>query len=65
MVSAEQGAIEDLATRIFGSHEKALKWLHGENKRMNGGAPIELLERESGADEVRQMLHQIDEGMFA
>lgn len=64
MISDEKRAVEALADQVFGNHEKALKWLHRPNKRLDGRAPVELLETESGADIVRQILAQIDQGIF-
>ena len=53
-----------LADQVFGNHEKALHWLRGENRRLDGRTPLELLRSEAGGDLVRQMLHQIDEGIY-
>jgi putative toxin-antitoxin system antitoxin component (TIGR02293 family) len=53
-----------LADQVFGNHEKALHWLRGENQRLDGRTPMKLLRSEAGGDLVRQMLIQIDEGMY-
>ena len=52
------------ANRVFGNHEKALRWLRRPNDRLDGRAPLEMLRSEVGGDLVRQMLHQIDEGIY-
>jgi putative toxin-antitoxin system antitoxin component (TIGR02293 family) len=53
-----------LADRVFGNHEKALRWLRRGNQRLDSRSPLEMLRSEVGGDLVRQMLYQIDEGMF-
>jgi putative toxin-antitoxin system antitoxin component (TIGR02293 family) len=53
-----------LADQVFGDHEKALHWLRGENQRLDGRTPMKLLRSEAGGDLVRQMLIQIDEGIY-
>jgi putative toxin-antitoxin system antitoxin component (TIGR02293 family) len=53
-----------LADQVFGNHEKALRWLRQENSRLEGRAPLDLLRTEAGGDLVRQMLYQIDEGIY-
>jgi putative toxin-antitoxin system antitoxin component (TIGR02293 family) len=56
--------ILELADRVFGDHEKGLGWLRRANRRLSGRSPIEMLKSEVGGDLVRQMLYQIDEGIF-
>jgi putative toxin-antitoxin system antitoxin component (TIGR02293 family) len=53
-----------LADRVFGNHEKALRWLRRQNQRLGGRAPLEMLRSEAGGSLVRQMLYQIDEGIY-
>ena len=53
-----------LADRVFGNHEKALRWLRRENDRLDGRTPLAMLRSEVGGDLVRQMLYQIDEGIY-
>lgn len=53
-----------LADQVFANHEKALHWLRRENQRLQGRTPLEMLRSEAGGDLVRQMLHQIDEGIY-
>lgn len=56
--------IMTLADQVFSNHQKALHWLRNENQRLEGRAPLELLRSEAGGDLVRQMLYQIDEGIY-
>ncbi|HEX7359287.1 MAG TPA: antitoxin Xre/MbcA/ParS toxin-binding domain-containing protein [Bryobacteraceae bacterium] len=53
-----------LADHVFGNHEKALSWLRGENRLLGSRTPIKMLRSETGGDLVRQMLYQIDEGIY-
>jgi putative toxin-antitoxin system antitoxin component (TIGR02293 family) len=53
-----------LADRVFGNHEKSLRWLRRKNRRLEERTPLELLRSEAGGDLVRQMLYQIDEGIY-
>lgn len=56
--------ILSLADEVFANHEKALGWLRAKNRQLEGRAPLDLLRSEAGGDVVRQMLHQIDEGIY-
>ena len=56
--------IATLADRVFGNHDKALRWLRRRNQRLDGRAPLEMLRTEVGGDLVEQMLYQIDEGIY-
>jgi uncharacterized protein (DUF2384 family) len=53
-----------LADRVFGNREKALRWLRRENDRLDGRTPLAMLRSEVGGGLVRQMLYQIDEGIY-
>jgi len=55
----------DMADRIFGSHEKAQRWLRKKNRVLDEVRPIDLLETETGAHIVEEELHRIDYGIFA
>jgi putative toxin-antitoxin system antitoxin component (TIGR02293 family) len=57
--------ISDMADRVFGSHEKAQRWLRTEIIALDGERPIDLLETEMGAYEIEQELIRIDYGMLA
>lgn len=52
------------AERVFGSEEKARRWLSKEN-RMLGAKPLEMLATDAGAREVEAELTRIDWGDFA
>ncbi len=53
------------ADRVFASHQKAARWLRSEIIALNGARPIDLLQSETGAHLVEQVLHRIDYGMFS
>lgn len=57
--------IAEHADRVFGSHEKAQRWLRSEIIALEGARPIDLLETETGAHVVEQELIKIDYGMLA
>jgi uncharacterized protein (DUF2384 family) len=54
-----------LATRVFCDPDKAGRWMAKGKHRFNERSPIEMLETLEGRLRVREMLGQIDEGMFA
>jgi putative toxin-antitoxin system antitoxin component (TIGR02293 family) len=54
-----------LAYRAFGDEEKAKAWLKRPNASLSGQKPGDLLMDELGAAVVREILEQIDNGIFA
>jgi putative toxin-antitoxin system antitoxin component (TIGR02293 family) len=52
------------ADRVFGSPEKASRWLRKPNPALSGQTPLELLKSETGSRAVDELLGQIDHGMF-
>jgi putative toxin-antitoxin system antitoxin component (TIGR02293 family) len=58
-------SVELLAERVFGDKEKAKIWLQRPNSRLSGQRPIDLLKDDSGAAVVREILEQIDHGIFS
>jgi putative toxin-antitoxin system antitoxin component (TIGR02293 family) len=57
--------ITALAEEVFGSEEKAFRWLRKPKRRFGSRTPLEMLGTEAGARLVEEMLYQIDEGMAA
>lgn len=57
--------IRTLADRIFGDEKTAESWLHRPNTSLSGQKPVDLLKDELGAAVVREILEQIDHGIFA
>ena len=57
--------IHDHALRVFGSEEKANRWLRKPCHALDGIIPLDLLASETGAHIVESELHAIDHGMFA
>lgn len=52
------------ALRTFGSSEKADRWLRKPTPAFSGQAPMKLLQTETGAQQVRELLVQIAHGIF-
>jgi putative toxin-antitoxin system antitoxin component (TIGR02293 family) len=57
--------IKTLADRVFADEEKAEAWLQRPNSALWGQRPADLLQDELGTAVVREMLEQIDYGIFA
>jgi putative toxin-antitoxin system antitoxin component (TIGR02293 family) len=53
------------ATRIFGSEEKASRWLNTPHPLLGNAAPRALLDSDAGAQQVRDELIRIEYGEFA
>lgn len=53
-----------LAESVYGSRERALTWLRKRHPRLDGRAPLSLLNTDTGSRIVEELLVQIDEGMF-
>ena len=53
-----------LAESVYGSRERALAWLRNPHTRLDGRAPLSLLNTDTGSRIVEELLGQIDEGMF-
>lgn len=50
--------------KVYGSRERAQQWLNRPNPRLDGRAPITLLDTDNGMQRVEELLGQIDEGFF-
>jgi putative toxin-antitoxin system antitoxin component (TIGR02293 family) len=57
--------IKTLADRVFGDEKRAEAWLQRPAAALSGQRPADLLKDELGAAVVREMLEQIDHGIFA
>lgn len=53
------------ADEVFGTHDKALRWLHTPMRRLEQQTPLDVLDTDVGARLVEEALAQIDEGYFA
>jgi putative toxin-antitoxin system antitoxin component (TIGR02293 family) len=56
--------IYDETVKVFGTTEKAIRWLTKPKHRFAERTPIQMLRTEIGSRMVEEMLVQIDEGMF-
>lgn len=53
-----------LAETVYGSRDRALAWLRRPHPRLDGRAPLALLNTDTGSRIVEELLTQIDEGIF-
>lgn len=63
--AARLAHVVGLAHRVFGSAPKAFKWLRTRNAQLAKSAPLDCVNRESGARMVRDILIRIDHGIAA
>lgn len=61
---ARVARLYDLAVRVFGNPEKALRWLSRPKHRNEERSPLSMMRTDLGGRQVEEMLIQIDEGMF-
>lgn len=54
-----------MAEAVFGSKDKARKWLHKENKDFSGMSALELIHYEEGSAVVEDYLRRLDAGFYA
>ena len=53
------------ATEIFGSEDKAVKWLKSSNPVLGNISPVQALSSRFGAEEVMDMLGRIEYGVYS
>ena len=53
------------ATDILGDRDKARQWLLTENRALNGQRPIDLLDTGIGFEDVMDVLHRIEFGVYS
>lgn len=53
------------ATEILGDRDKAREWLLTENRALNGDRPIDLLDTGIGFEDVMDVLHRIEFGVYS
>jgi putative toxin-antitoxin system antitoxin component (TIGR02293 family) len=54
-----------VALDTFQDRHKASSWMRRSNRELQGAAPVELLDTDSGARVVEQILEQIAHGVFS
>lgn len=52
------------ATSVFGSQQKAERWLDSPAQGLNGRRPVELLATQTGTELVEQLLERLDYGVY-
>jgi putative toxin-antitoxin system antitoxin component (TIGR02293 family) len=53
-----------LAESVYGNRQRALAWMRKPHARLDGRAPLSLLNTDTGSRIVEELLVQVDEGMF-
>ena len=53
------------AAEILGDRDKAREWLLTENRALNGDRPIDLLDTGIGFEDVMDVLHRIEFGVYS
>jgi putative toxin-antitoxin system antitoxin component (TIGR02293 family) len=62
---ASHACVVDLATRVFGSHEAAERWLLQKSLALDGERPLDLLTSASGREAIQDLLTRIECGVYA
>lgn len=62
---ARVGRIFAVALDTFQDRQKASAWMRRSNRELQGAAPVELLDTDSGARVLEQMLERIAHGIFS
>jgi putative toxin-antitoxin system antitoxin component (TIGR02293 family) len=57
--------ISALAEKVFGDHDKAHRWLGQPKRALGGKAPLSYVTDEKREQIVKEMLYQIDYGIFS
>jgi len=61
----EVAELEKLAEHVFGDREVGLRWLREPNLATYNMSPINLLDRPSGFEQVKNLLLRIEYGVLA
>jgi putative toxin-antitoxin system antitoxin component (TIGR02293 family) len=62
---ARLARIHEYAEEVFGTAEKANKWLRTSNRSMKNHRPLDLLRTDYGGRIVETILGRIDHGIFS
>lgn len=66
--AAESNRLDQIlahAELALGGQNKALEWLNRPNQALNGAIPLELLDTDSGAAQVDDVLGRLEHGVFS
>jgi putative toxin-antitoxin system antitoxin component (TIGR02293 family) len=64
-MTLDRALIWAFAQKVFGSEAAARAWMIAPNWSLDNERPIDLLETEEGATEVRDSLGRIQDGTFS
>lgn len=53
------------AERVLGTRDKASEWLRRPNRALGGATPLALLDTNSGAAQVDDVLGRLEHGVFS
>jgi putative toxin-antitoxin system antitoxin component (TIGR02293 family) len=59
------GRIAALAEQVLGDRDKAVRWLHRENRALGQRVPLRQLDTDLGASEVEAILLRIEHGVYS
>jgi putative toxin-antitoxin system antitoxin component (TIGR02293 family) len=59
------GRIAALAEQVLGDRDKAVRWLHRENRALGQRVPLQQLDTDLGAREVEALLLRIEHGVYS
>ena len=69
MSSVQQQAVSTAilarAIEVFGSSEKATRWMERPNRALSQKNPIQMLATEEGRREVQELLGRIEHGVYS
>jgi len=57
--------VQQLATSVFGSSIKALRWLNKPNRSLSGERPVSRLNTTEGIDQIKNILIRIEYGVYS
>lgn len=60
----EADELHELAARILGSHESAVRWMSASTRALDGARPGDLLITAAGRERVRDHLARIERGIY-
>lgn len=63
--NSKEISIIDLAEMVLGDYERSVRWLETPSKLLDDKKPIDLLNTEDGADEVRKLLLSIEHSVYS
>ena len=60
-----EGRVFEQALHVLGNPDRARRWLDTSKWRFDGQTPVQMLRTQQGAEQVEEMLGQLDARIFA